>query len=194
MAGTRMSRVADDRLPSITKTRRFPPGTRIAQPGAMHRTEAPILSSSTRREFCSRTCQLASLAALGGLVSACGGSSTSPSSAPSLPSVSGTLGGRTLTIAVDAASPLASVGGAATITVSTGSYLVARTAQTTVTTVTAVCTHEACVVTGFANNRYVCPCHGSQYATSGAVVQGPAVSPLREFPTAFANNVVTISV
>ena len=63
-----------------------------------------------------------------------------------------------------------------------------------VTTVTAVCTHEACAVTVFDNNRYVCQCHGSQYTTSGAVVQGPAVSLLREFPTAFANNVVTISV
>jgi cytochrome b6-f complex iron-sulfur subunit len=99
-----------------------------------------------------------------------------------------------LTIAIDAASPMASVGGAATLNVSTGMYLVARTDQSTFTTVTAVCTHEGCAVTGFANGRYVCPCHGSEFATSGAVVQGPAASALRQFPTAFANNVVTISV
>jgi cytochrome b6-f complex iron-sulfur subunit len=80
------------------------------------------------------------------------------------------------------------------VTVSTGTYLVARTAQSTVTTVTAVCTHEGCAVSGFAGSVYVCPCHGSQFNTSGAVVQGPATSPLRQFPTTFAGNVVTISV
>jgi cytochrome b6-f complex iron-sulfur subunit len=158
-------------------------------------TDDAVLTFSTRREFCARTCQAMSLAALGAIVPGCGGSSTAPSSsAPPLPSVSGTLVGRTLTITVDAASPLATVGGAATITVSTGSYLVARTAQATVTTVTAVCTHEACAVSGFANNLYVCPCHGSQFTTSGSVAQGPAASALRQFPTTFANNVATISV
>ncbi len=59
---------------------------------------------------------------------------------------------------------------------------------------TAVCTHEGCAVSGFANSVYVCPCHGSEFNTSGAVVQGPATSSLRQFPTTFANNVVTISV
>ena len=148
----------------------------------------------TRREFCVRTCQAVSLLTLGAVAPGCGGSSTSPSSAPSLPSVTGALVNRTLTINVDAASPLAAVGGAAMVTVSTGTYLVARTAQTTVTTVTSVCTHEGCAVSGFANSVYVCPCHGSEFSTSGAVVQGPATSSLRQFPTTFDNNVVTISV
>src|SRR4051812_39953251 len=106
----------------------------------------------TRREFCVRACQAASLLTLGAVIPACGGSSTSPSSAPALPSVAGTLAGRTLTITIDAASPLAAVGGAATVTVSTGTYLVARTSQSAVTAVTAVCTHEGCAVSGFANS------------------------------------------
>jgi cytochrome b6-f complex iron-sulfur subunit len=111
-----------------------------------------------------------------------------------LPSVSGTLVSRTLTITIDAASPLAAVGGAAIVTASTGTYLVAWTAPDTCTTVTPVCTHETCAVTGFANSRYVCPCHGSEFSTSGAVVLGPASAALRQFPTTFANNVVTIGV
>jgi cytochrome b6-f complex iron-sulfur subunit len=160
----------------------------------MHQMHDRDVSPSSRREFCARTCQAVSLLALGAVIPGCGGSSTSPSSAPPLPSVSGTLVNRTLTIAVDAASPLAAVGSAAMVTVSTGTYLVAHTAQTTFTTVTAVCTHEACAVTGFANALYVCPCHGSEFSTSGAVVQGPAVSALRQFPTSFLNNLVTISV
>jgi cytochrome b6-f complex iron-sulfur subunit len=160
----------------------------------MPQSDDLALPITTRREFCVRTCQAVSLLALGAVVPACGGSSTSPSSAPALPSVSGTLVNRTLTIAVDAASPLAAVGGAATVTVSTGTYLVARTGQNAVTTVTAVCTHEGCAVSGFANSRYVCPCHGSEFTTSGAVVQGPASSSLRQFPTSFDNGAVTISV
>jgi cytochrome b6-f complex iron-sulfur subunit len=160
----------------------------------MHQPDDRACVRPTRREFCVRSCQAVSLLTLGAVVPACGGSTTSPSSAPALPSVSGTLVNRTLTITIDAASPLAAVGGAASVTVSTGTYLVARTAQSALTTVTAVCTHEACAVTGFANSLYVCPCHGSEFSTSGAVVQGPASSALRQFPTAFANNVVTISV
>jgi cytochrome b6-f complex iron-sulfur subunit len=77
---------------------------------------------------------------------------------------------------------------------STGTYLVARIAQNAFTALTAVCTHEGCAVSGFANSVYVCPCHGSEFNTSGGVVQGPASSPLRQFPTTFASNVVTISV
>lgn len=152
------------------------------------------LPLATRREFCLRTCQAVSLLTLGTMAPACGGSTTSPSSAPALPAVTGTLAGRTLTITVDAASPLAAVGGAATVTVSTGTYLVAHTAQGTFTTVTAVCTHEGCAVSGFANSRYVCPCHGSEFTTAGAVVQGPASSSLRQFPTTFQGSIVTISV
>ena len=160
----------------------------------MSQKDIPDFTGSTRREFCVRTCQALSLLSVGAAIQACAGSPMSPSSAPQLPSVSGTLVGRTLTINVDASSPLAAVGGAAMVSVSTGVYLVARTAQTSVTAVTAACTHDRCDVTGFANNVYVCPCHGSQFSTSGAVVQGPAPTALHQYPTTFANNVVTISV
>jgi cytochrome b6-f complex iron-sulfur subunit len=43
----------------------------------------------------------------------------------------------------------------------------------------AVCTHLGCVVPWSApNNKFMCPCHGSQYAPTGAVVRGPAPLPL----------------
>ncbi len=84
--------------------------------------------------------------------------------------------------------------GAALVQTASGNFLVARTAQDSFTALTAVCTHEACTVTGFENQHYVCPCHGSQYTTSGAVVQGPAPSPLRQFATRFAGNVLTIAI
>jgi cytochrome b6-f complex iron-sulfur subunit len=94
---------------------------------------------------------------------------------------------------IDAASPLNTVGGAALLRVSGGSFLVSRTAQDTFVALTATCTHEACEVTGFQNQRYVCPCHGSEYSTSGSVTKGPAPLALRQFATRFANNVLTIT-
>lgn len=39
----------------------------------------------------------------------------------------------------------------------------------------AVCTHLGCVVPWNASeNKYMCPCHGSQYNNEGKVVRGPA--------------------
>lgn len=39
----------------------------------------------------------------------------------------------------------------------------------------AVCTHLGCVVPWNASeNKYMCPCHGSQYNSEGKVVRGPA--------------------
>ncbi len=41
--------------------------------------------------------------------------------------------------------------------------------------VNAVCTHLGCVVPWDAGkNRFICPCHGSQYDENGKVVRGPA--------------------
>ena len=160
----------------------------------MNHSDDATSPAATRREFCVRTCRAVSLLTLGAAFQSCGGSPTSPSSAPALAPVSGTLVNRSLSITIDAASPLAAVGGAATVQVSTGTYLVARTAQSTFVALTAICTHEGCTVSGFANPVYVCPCHGSQFSTSGSVVQGPASSPLKQFPTTFANNIVTVSV
>eukprot|EP00980_Cylindrotheca_fusiformis_P006656 scaffold1390_cov138-Cylindrotheca_fusiformis.AAC.59 len=43
----------------------------------------------------------------------------------------------------------------------------------------AVCTHLGCVVPWSSNNnKFQCPCHGSQYSPEGAVVRGPAPLPL----------------
>lgn len=144
----------------------------------------------TRREFCAHA---VSFVAVGALLESCGGSPTSPSNVPSLGTISGTVANNAITVTVDAASPLAAVGSAALVQSGSGNFLVARTAQDTFNAMTAVCTHEACTVSGFQSGTFTCPCHGSQYNTSGAVVKGPAPSSLRRFNTAFANNVLTIS-
>jgi cytochrome b6-f complex iron-sulfur subunit len=148
----------------------------------------------TRRDFCVQACRAVSLITAGAALQGCG-SSTGPSgiSAPPLATINGSVASGTLTVTIDAASPLASTGSAALVQSSAGSFLVSRTASDAFTALTAICTHEGCTITGFASPRYVCPCHGSQYSTSGAVVMGPANNALRQFTTRFANNVLTIT-
>ena len=50
------------------------------------------------------------------------------------------------------------------------------------TALSAVCTHAGCQVSfqaGASGGQLVCPCHGSVFdAKTGAVIQGPAVTPL----------------
>lgn len=48
----------------------------------------------------------------------------------------------------------------------------------TFTCVSAVCTHAGCLVDGVSNGQITCPCHGSRYDLTGAVVRGPASQPL----------------
>jgi cytochrome b6-f complex iron-sulfur subunit len=145
----------------------------------------------TRREFCT---QAVSLVSIGALLQGCGGSPTSPSNAPPLATINATGSGGAIALTIDAASPLASVGAAALVQTASGNFLVARSAQDAFTALTAVCTHEACTVTGFESPVYVCPCHGSEFTTAGAVARGPAAAPLRQFATRFAGNVLTITI
>ncbi len=149
----------------------------------------------SRRDFCTHACQAATLAALGSLLPACGGSPTSASggSAPPLTSVNGSVSGGRVSVTIDGSSPLNAVGGAALIRASGNNYLASRTGTDTFTVLTAVCTHEQCTVEGFRNNQYVCPCHGSTYTTSGSVVNGPATRSLTQFASTFANGVLSFN-
>lgn len=153
------------------------------------------LRSLTRRAFVLHTCEAASLAALGSILQGCGGggSDTSPSNVPSLSTINATVANGQVSVSIDAGSPLANVNSAALVQTSSGSFLVARTGQNAFTALTAVCTHEGCIVSGFENQTYVCPCHGSRYATSGTVVNGPATVALRQFTTQFSGTVLIIT-
>jgi nitrite reductase/ring-hydroxylating ferredoxin subunit len=131
--------------------------------------------------------------ALGSLAAACG-SPTGPSgNAPPLNAASATVSGRVVSITLASASALSAVGSAASVQTAIGSFIVVRTAQETFAAFTAICTHEGCTITGFSGSRLVCPCHGSEFTTSGSVAKGPATSALRSFPTQFANGVVTFT-
>jgi cytochrome b6-f complex iron-sulfur subunit len=158
-------------------------------------------SEQTRRHFCARTCRAAAVAALGGslatLLESCGGGAAGPTSpsgggAAYLPIVNGTASGSSITVTVTGTA-LATVGTLALVRTSAGDVLVARTGTDAFTALSATCTHQACEITGYAGQDFLCPCHGSEFDTSGRVVRGPAFVALPQFQTQFANEVLTIS-
>lgn len=164
-------------------------GLRVEEPSADDRVP-------TRRQFCSYTCQVASLLATGALAG-CGGSPTEPSNvsnAQQLPSLSGTVTGRTIAVTVDGSSPVATVGGVASIQTSIGRYLIARVSSDTFVALTSMCTHDACTINGHNGSDFVCPCHGSVFTSNGAVVNGPATRALQQYPTTFDGTVLSVMV
>ena len=55
------------------------------------------------------------------------------------------------------------------------SIFLVRSAKGAVTALEATCRHRGCPVAWVSkDNLFECPCHGSEYAMSGKVVQGPA--------------------
>jgi Rieske Fe-S protein len=147
----------------------------------------------TRRRFCARA---ATLAIIGGTLDTvfegCS-SPTSPTNAPSLPLINGTLAGGGVTVTIDASSPLTAVGSAALVQTPIGDFLVGHAAQNSFVALAAVCTHQACTITGFANQNYVCPCHGSTFDINGRVLSGPAPASLFRYQAQFSNGVLTIN-
>lgn len=133
---------------------------------------------SSRREFVAATS--AALATLAG--AACGGGSepTAPGSADvriALPAVGETAG----------VAPRAGASSGIAVT---------RLTDTSVVAVSRTCTHQGCTVglpaTPLAN--MLCPCHGSVYTVSGAVVSGPAPRALPAFPARIDGTDVVVTV
>jgi len=137
------------------------------------------------------------LVGLAGAVSACssGASSSSSSSAGSnagAPPATGTAsaptgasGGGGSTVAAQG-SALASTSeipvGSGKI-FATEKVVVTQPASGEIKAFSAVCTHMGCIVSKISDGTIDCPCHGSKYSIStGAVVSGPAPSPLPAQP------------
>lgn len=157
------------------------------------------VAGPSRRQFCAHACQAASLVAVGALLPACGGgdddgnptSPTGPVEGNALAVLNGSVSGRTVTVTASGA--LATAGGAALIQSSLGSFLAFRNSQTSVSVLTATCTHEGCTVDHFNGQLYVCPCHGSKYTTGGAVANGPANRALTTFPATLSGDTLTFT-
>jgi cytochrome b6-f complex iron-sulfur subunit len=160
--------------------------------------------SQSRRGFCTRACWAVSMTAFGGalatLLESCGGGSSptgaTGASAQSLPGITATANGGSIALSIDSSSPLASTGSMAVLQYQSGYLLVARTGDAAFTALSAICTHETCLISARASDVFLCTCHGSTFDTSGRVLGGPARASLRQYPTSFdaAAGTLTISV
>jgi Rieske Fe-S protein len=56
----------------------------------------------------------------------------------------------------------------------------------------AVCTHQGCLVDTVANGTISCPCHGSAYSLTGDVTSGPATRPLASQQFSVVDGVVRV--
>ena len=145
-----------------------------------------------RRDFIRTTCCSAALAALAGTLAGC--DSAGPET--DVPSTGGdtgiTVSGSTITLDL--------TGSRARQVASPGGFLLITSARTVVLNVggdirafTSVCTHQQCDISSFSDGRMTCPCHGSQFTTTGEVARGPAAAPLTEFAVSRNGDVVTIT-
>lgn len=93
---------------------------------------------------------------------------TEPSAAPDAPAVGADI----------AALADVPVGGSIDATINGEPALISQPTAGQVVAFSAICTHQQCVVAA-AGNEFHCPCHGSMFdATTGDVIQGPALEPL----------------
>ncbi len=60
--------------------------------------------------------------------------------------------------------------------------ILVRISQTQFLAVNLICRHKGCTV-DLTGDKFVCPCHGSEYDINGKVTHGPAKANLRTWPT-----------
>lgn len=90
--------------------------------------------------------------------------------------------------------PLATVSGSVAVKTAHDTVVLVRTTATDVVALSAICTHQGCTVAyKSASNLLVCPCHGAEYALSGAVVRSPATRALKLYVATLSGNDVTVT-
>ena len=99
-------------------------------------------------------------------------------------------GGNTVDLNDPAYAALKTVGGFAY----KGDIIIIRSTDTVYLALSKVCTHSQCTVTYNSSSKDIpCPCHGSKFNTEGAVLNGPAASPLKKYDVKQNGNILTIS-
>ena len=72
--------------------------------------------------------------------------------------------------------------------------LAAGTAASAFTAVQIACTHQGTSINyNAAQGKFICPNHGSQFATNGNVLLGPATTALKAYNIAISGNTLTVS-
>ena len=153
----------------------------LGAPGAGHRTSrrdvlvaAGLGAGALTLAACGSSSTAAAPASSAASAAAAAPSSAAPASPAAAASAAGAPTGNTLV-----ALSTVPVGGAVAATDANGKpIIVAQPTAGKVVAFSAICTHKQCTVK-VAGADLDCPCHGSKYnALTGAVINGPAPSPL----------------
>jgi cytochrome b6-f complex iron-sulfur subunit len=101
--------------------------------------------------------------------------------------------GKQLTLDLAENTELQTVGGFKTVQLDTTPAIVFRTGDSAFTVLSLVCTHQGCTISWQSSrNRFQCPCHGSEFDSSGTVTKGPANRNLTTFTTEYQSNTDTL--
>jgi cytochrome b6-f complex iron-sulfur subunit len=123
------------------------------------------------------------------MAAACGGED----GGDKIPSGKATMCGNNACISLAENPELTEIGGILLFTLGSGqTFFVMRVSETELRALTAICTHQSCTVEWDTSEKFVCPCHGSQFDATGAVLRGPAATPLRTFNTMLAGDTLTV--
>lgn len=98
----------------------------------------------------------------------------------------------TLTVNMNDAqfAPLKEQGGS----VVTDNTIIINTAADGIIALSSICTHKGCTVEyDKANKDILCPCHRSEFAFNGSVLQGPATKPLPKYKVTRSGDTLTIN-
>jgi len=157
----------------------------------------PEWSSASRRAFLRTASGAAVMALLGITVTGCSDGNPTGAEPPEEPAEDGPVG-----ITVDGNQVILDLTANATEDLTTQSgFLLIDEADvmainvdgTTIRAFTSVCTHQQCTINAFADDTFMCPCHGSEFDTQGEVVAGPAPQPLTEYDVSRSDDTVTIT-
>lgn len=138
-------------------------------------------TGTSRREFLAASAASA-VAAL--LVTACGGASATGVN----------TGPVSLSVQVSNYSALANVGGMAQVDKGGTPVAAVRTGANSFAAFSLICPHNGCTV-GITGSSFYCPCHGAQFASSGAWTGGQRTSNLASLTTSYdaTTGVLTIT-
>jgi cytochrome b6-f complex iron-sulfur subunit len=98
--------------------------------------------------------------------------------------------GEVVTIKLSENPDIAAVGGHINIT---DDIMLIRMDESKFLAISTICRHKGCTVE-LEGDKFVCPCHGSEYTITGKVTQGPAKANLITYETAFDSEKGTITI
>ena len=138
-------------------------------------------AGASRREFIA-TSAASAVAAM--LVAACGGAS----------GATGVTGPVSLSVTVSKYAALTSIGGIARVDSGGTPVAAVRTGTSTFAAFSLICPHFGCTV-GISGSAFRCPCHGAQFASTGAWTGGQRTTNLTSLATSYdaTMDVLTIS-